>query len=128
MDPNPNRSGHRRHHSETLFRLPSFTDDLLDFSDLDFSDDIPVGNNNYDNKITASSNNHQQTPIPAHGRSLSVDAAFFDELNDHNSDSKHLRSGQTSPSNSISSDYTKKAMEADKLAELALLDPKRAKR
>ncbi|RWW32296.1 hypothetical protein GW17_00003040 [Ensete ventricosum] len=88
----------------------------------------------------------------AHLRSLSLDAAFFDGLGfqagaaagdgggggggAQERRGHHRRSG--SMDGSISSfdgesgaslsDYAKKAMAADKLAELALLDPKRAKR
>ncbi|CAL9113793.1 unnamed protein product [Musa textilis] len=87
----------------------------------------------------------------AHLRSLSLDAAFFDGLGfqagaaagdggggggAQDRRGHHRRSG--SMDGSISSfegesgaslsDYAKKAMTADKLAELSLLDPKRAKR
>ncbi|EHA8588468.1 putative Transcription factor VIP1 [Cocos nucifera] len=88
----------------------------------------------------------------AHLRSLSVDAAFFEGLSiqaapasaapggggDGVQDKRglHRRSGSmdgtTSPfeaqSASSSSDYAKKAIAADKVVELALIDPKKAKR
>ncbi|KAG0449820.1 hypothetical protein HPP92_027097 [Vanilla planifolia] len=82
----------------------------------------------------------------AHLRSLSLDAAFFEGLGFQVPDvvtgptlerkprHKHSSSmdGWTSPfegeSPPPSSDYAKKAMAADKLAELALIDPKRARR
>lgn len=87
----------------------------------------------------------------AHLRSLSVDAAFFEGLafqaapasvpgggGDGVQDQRGLHrrcgsmDGATSPFEgqlaSSTSDYAKKAMAADKLAELALIDPKRAKR
>lgn len=82
----------------------------------------------------------------AHLRSLSVDAAFFEgmdfqgvgvaggvdvEKKPHHRHSSSmdgatsLFEGESPPSQS---EYAKKAMAADKLAELALMDPKRAKR
>ena len=82
-------------------------------------------------------------PAPGHGgahrgRSLSVDDAFFEGLGfQQGVGGHHKRSGSTDGSTSpfegdsstgTSSDYAKKAMAADKLAELALIDPKRAKR
>lgn len=87
-------------------------------------------------------------PIPgAHLRSLSVDTALFEGLGFQAGGSydyeraqerkgHHRRSGSVDgsissfegDSASLLSDYAKKAMPADKLAELALLDPRRAKR
>ncbi|WOL12730.1 transcription factor RF2b [Canna indica] len=155
--PNPRGSGpaHRRAHSETFLRLP---DDFLfdadpDFgiSDMDFpslSDDNVSGGD-----CGAPSGEPQMSDPPAaagrpvpgsHLRSLSVDGALFDGLGFQAGGGggiqerrgHHRRSG--SMDGSISpfegesgqpfSDYAKKAMAADKLAELALLDPKRAKR
>ncbi|XP_062204498.1 transcription factor VIP1-like [Phragmites australis] len=129
------RAHHRRAHSETFLRLPD-ADLLLDpdadfsFSDLDFpslSDDSP--------------NASDPTPPPppprpsAHTRSLSLDAAFFEV---GGGGGGHKRSGSmdgvTSPfegESALSSglpDYAKKAMPAERIAELALIDPKRAKR
>ncbi|AQK58859.1 Transcription factor VIP1 [Zea mays] len=86
-------------------------------------------------------------PSGAHMRSLSLDAAFFDGLSLQGGGggggvrggmAGHKRSGSmdgdTSPFEgesappSVLPDYAKKAVPDDKLAELALLDPKRAKR
>ncbi|XP_042435968.1 transcription factor VIP1-like [Zingiber officinale] len=85
-------------------------------------------------------------PVPgAHLRSLSVDTALFEGLGFQAGGSyeggqerkgHHRRSGSMDgsissfeeDSASLLSDYAKKAMPADKLAELALLDPRRAKR
>ncbi|KAF7053068.1 hypothetical protein CFC21_061065 [Triticum aestivum] len=77
----------------------------------------------------------------AHMRSLSLDAAFFDGLalqGGGGGGAGHKRSGSmdgaSSPSDGESAlsgglpDYAKKAIPAERLAELALLDPKRAKR
>ena len=77
-------------------------------------------------------------------RSLSLDAAFFDGLTLQGGGgggggvAGHKRSGSmdgaSSPSEGESAlsgglpDYAKKAIPAERLAELALLDPKRAKR
>ncbi|XP_020594978.1 transcription factor VIP1-like, partial [Phalaenopsis equestris] len=81
----------------------------------------------------------------AHLRSLSLDTAFFDGLGfqapgatsgsaqEKKPQHRHSSSmdGSTSPfegeSVPPSSDFSKAAMTADKLAELALIDPKRAK-
>uniref|UniRef100_C0PBN0 BZIP transcription factor n=1 Tax=Zea mays TaxID=4577 RepID=C0PBN0_MAIZE len=79
-------------------------------------------------------------PSGAHMRSLSLDAAFFDGLSLQGGGgvAGHKRSGSmdgaTSPfegesaPTSVLPDYAKKAVPDDRLAELALLDPKRAKR
>ncbi|OEL16093.1 Transcription factor VIP1 [Dichanthelium oligosanthes] len=81
-------------------------------------------------------------PSGAHMRSLSLDAVFFDGLSLQGGGGGggvgHKRSGSmdgaTSPFEGESAppgvlpDYAKKAVPAEKLAELALLDPKRAKR
>eukprot|EP00262_Sarcandra_glabra_P012162 TRINITY_DN307_c0_g1_i1.p1 TRINITY_DN307_c0_g1~~TRINITY_DN307_c0_g1_i1.p1 ORF type:complete len:304 (+),score=45.30 TRINITY_DN307_c0_g1_i1:86-913(+) len=79
-----------------------------------------------------------------HLRSLSVDETFFegvglgfqsssgDAANREKKKTMHARSnsmdGSSSSLEADSNDYTKKAMAADKLAELSLIDPKRAKR
>ncbi|XP_068668540.1 transcription factor VIP1-like isoform X2 [Aristolochia californica] len=95
----------------------------------------------------------EKPKIPAggsHFRSLSVDAAFFDGLGFQppaaGSGEAEKQAGKTGPekrmhrhSNSMDGstsslevetgmEYTKKAMTTEKLAELALIDPKRAKR
>ncbi|XP_066356312.1 transcription factor VIP1-like isoform X2 [Miscanthus floridulus] len=82
----------------------------------------------------------------AHTRSLSLDAAFFEGLSFQGPSGSgsasggpgHKRSGSmdgaTSPFEGESAlsgglpDYAKKAMPAERIAELALIDPKRAKR
>ncbi|XXG78158.1 hypothetical protein AAC387_Pa08g2159 [Persea americana] len=149
MPDTPRRGSHRRAQSETFFRLPS-DDEILFDADADFSlPDIqmlpqdtdsasfpaPVdsaaklgeSNGGDASKGRVSGNNS------THFRSLSVDAAFFESLglqplgNDGHSNSMD---GSTSSfeADTLSSDYSKKAMAPDKLAELALIDPKRAKR
>ncbi|KAJ0976542.1 hypothetical protein J5N97_012016 [Dioscorea zingiberensis] len=142
--PGPRAGGHRRAQSETFLRLP---DDILfdpdDFSiELDFpslSDDGPVPG---DNGRSESSSGGSRPSGGIHTRSLSMDAAFFDGIGIPTSSAfqerkpgHHRRSGSmdgtTSPfegESALTSDYAKKAMAADKLAELALIDPKRAKR
>ncbi|KAF8664778.1 hypothetical protein HU200_054501 [Digitaria exilis] len=81
-------------------------------------------------------------PSGAHMRSLSLDAAFFDGLSLQGGTgggvAGHKRSGSVDGYSSslegesappgVLPDYAKKAVPAEKLAELALLDPKRAKR
>ncbi|KAF8641924.1 hypothetical protein HU200_067636 [Digitaria exilis] len=81
-------------------------------------------------------------PSGAHMRSLSLDAAFFDGLSlqgwGGGGVAGHKRSGSVDGYSSslegesappgVLPDYAKKAVPAEKLAELALLDPKRAKR
>ncbi|WVZ53215.1 hypothetical protein U9M48_004188 [Paspalum notatum var. saurae] len=81
-------------------------------------------------------------PSGAHMRSLSLDAAFFDGLSLQGGGggvAGHKRSGsmdgatspfegESAPPPGVLPDYAKKAVPAEKLAELALLDPKRAKR
>ncbi|KAL5200246.1 hypothetical protein ABZP36_021449 [Zizania latifolia] len=71
-------------------------------------------------------------------RSLSLDVAFFDGLALQGKGGGHKRSGSMDGVNSpfegesaLSGglpDYTKKAMLAERITELALIDPKRAKR
>ncbi|KAG8093649.1 hypothetical protein GUJ93_ZPchr0012g20681 [Zizania palustris] len=146
------RGHHRRAHSETFLRFPD-ADLLLDpegdfsFSDLDFpslSDDSPAISDPTPPPppplaVPASS----QAPAPrppggAHMRSLSLDAAFFDGLALQGGGGEHKRSGSMDGVNSpfegesaLSGglpDYAKKAMPAERIAELALIDPKRAKR
>nr|ACG25261.1 transcription factor PosF21 [Zea mays] len=146
------RVHHRRAHSES-FLCFSDADLLLDpdgdlsFSDLDFpslSDDSPAASD-----PTPPPPLPQPVPAPrpaggAHTRSLSLDAAFFEGLAFQGPSGSagggpgHKRSGSmdgaTSPfegESALSSglpDYAKKAMPAERIAELALIDPKRAKR
>ncbi|KAG8088968.1 hypothetical protein GUJ93_ZPchr0011g28616 [Zizania palustris] len=143
--------GHRRAHSETFIRLPD-ADLLLDpdsdfaFSDLDFpslSDDSPAASDPTPPPPPmlpqSAASPAPRPPGGAHMRSLSLDAAFFDGLAFQGGGSGsgaagHKRSGSMDGASSsfegesALSDYAKKAMPADRLAELALLDPKRAKR
>ncbi|EEC67723.1 hypothetical protein OsI_35210 [Oryza sativa Indica Group] len=152
----PPRGHHRRAHSETFIRLPD-ADLLLDpdgefgFSDLDFpslSDDSPAASDPTPPPPPPAL--PQAAPRPpggAHLRSLSLDAAFFDGLafqgggggggagsGSSGGGAGHKRSGSMDGESSLFEgesappDYAKKAMPADRLAELALLDPKRAKR
>uniref|UniRef100_A0A0E0MCS0 BZIP domain-containing protein n=1 Tax=Oryza punctata TaxID=4537 RepID=A0A0E0MCS0_ORYPU len=153
----PPRGHHRRAHSETFIRLPD-ADLLLDpdgdfgFSDLDFpslSDDSPAASD--PTPPPPPPMLPQAAPRPpggAHMRSLSLDAAFFDGLafqggggggggggsGSSGGGAGHKRSGSMDGESSLFEgesappDYAKKAMPADRLAELALLDPKRAKR
>ncbi|WVZ88475.1 hypothetical protein U9M48_034992 [Paspalum notatum var. saurae] len=152
------RGHHRRAHSETFLRFPD-ADLLLDpdgdfaFSDLDFpslSDDSPAAS---DPTPAPAQPTQQAAPAPApaprppgggaHGRSLSLDTAFFEGLalqgpGSGGGGAGHKRSGSmdgaTSPFEGESAlsaglpDYAKKAMPAERIAELALIDPKRAKR
>ncbi|CAN6330619.1 unnamed protein product [Urochloa humidicola] len=149
------RGHHRRAHSETFLRFPD-ADLLLDpdgdfsFSDLDFpslSDDSPA----ISDPTPPPAPPPQATPVPAprppggsHTRSLSLDAAFFEGLalqgpgSSGGGGAGHKRSGSmdgaSSPFEGESAlsaglpDYAKKAMPAERIAELALIDPKRAKR
>ncbi|XP_074560807.1 transcription factor VIP1-like [Curcuma longa] len=147
-------SGHRRAHSETFIRLP---DDFLFDNDPDFSIsdmDFPsLSDDNASGAISAPLLAEPQLsdplvasrPVPgSHLRNLSMDSALFEGIGLHAGEGgvgpgrrgHHRRSGSVdgsiSPlegdSTSLFSDNAKKAMSADKLAELALLDPKRAKR
>ncbi|KAK1322665.1 Transcription factor VIP1 [Acorus calamus] len=160
----PHRGSHRRAQSETFLRLP---DDLLfdvdaDFGidDIDFpslSDDAAAacggGGGNTVSVDSFRSNGggggereaKRQAAGTGHFRSLSVDAAFFEDLDlgaggggPTTVGEKRFHHRRTSSMDGSSSsefetsvagvDFTKKAMAADKLAELALIDPKRAKR
>lgn len=131
MPETPTRAAHhRRAHSETFFRFPDLDDMLVDsvFGDLVLPDEPPpLPDTRNDTKTAAN-----------HLRSLSVDADFFDGLNLDESQPaagprpRHRHSNSMDGYSSATSfevdDYAKKAMANDKLAELALIDPKRAKR
>ncbi|KAK1276457.1 putative transcription factor PosF21 [Acorus gramineus] len=164
------RGSHRRAQSETFLRLP---DDLLfdvdaDFGidDIDFpslSDDAAAACGGGGNTMSVDSfrsngggggerEAKRQASGTGHFRSLSVDAAFFEDLDlggggggggaggggPTTAGEKRFHHRRTSSMDGSSSsefetsvagaDFTKKAMAADKLAELALIDPKRAKR
>ncbi|KAJ1264863.1 hypothetical protein BS78_08G034300 [Paspalum vaginatum] len=149
----PARGHHRRAHSETFLRFPD-ADLLLDpdgdfaFSDLDFpslSDDSPAASDPTPAPAPAPPTQQPAAPAPrppggAHTRSLSLDTAFFEglALQGGGGAAGHKRSGSmdgaTSPFEGESAlsaglpDYAKKAMPAERIAELALIDPKRAKR
>ncbi|PKA47010.1 Transcription factor VIP1 [Apostasia shenzhenica] len=165
IPPKPRNSGHRRAHSETFFRFPE--EFLLD-SDPDFNiSDIDFPSPSDDNISGTSSTAAPAVPTDsgggrsdqsierpaerpargsAHLRSLSVDAAFFEELgfqeagaigglgeekrpqHQHGSSTDGETSAFEGDSTAPPWDYAKKAMAADKLAELSLIDPKRAKR
>jgi transcription factor VIP1 len=129
----------------------SFSD--LDFPS--FSDDSPAASDPTP-PPPPSQPQHQQASSPppqhpgggggAHMRSLSLDAAFFDSLSlqpqgggggaGSGGVAGHKRSGSMDSSSSpfegesalsgVLPDYAKKAVPAERLAELALLDPKRA--
>ncbi|KAM0836799.1 hypothetical protein ACQ4PT_062076 [Festuca glaucescens] len=148
----PPRGHHRRAHSETFLRFPD-ADLLLDpdgdfsFSDLDFpslSDDSPAASDPTPPPPPPMASSASPAPAPRppggnHNRSLSLDAAFFEGLALQGGGAGgHKRSGSMDGVNSpfegesaLSGglpDYAKKAMPAERIAELALLDPKRAKR
>lgn len=142
------RTHHRRAQSETFFRFPADDDDILlddvvaDF-DLSTLDDLPLPDSVQVKQQSGSGPPISNTNNTSHFRSLSVDADFFDGLSladdvDHkvsrtsSGSHRHTNSMDGSSSsfemlfdNNISA---KKALAPDKLAELSLIDPKRAKR
>ncbi|XP_076935881.1 transcription factor VIP1-like [Bidens hawaiensis] len=138
----PNRgSHHRRAQSETFFRFPD-DDILLDDVVADFnfagmelpslSSDAPYGGESSSKSEGESSDVVKSTasrPPVSHKRSLSVDAGFFNELGLGFSH-RHSSSMDGSEGDSVLMvvDNSKKALAPEKLAELALIDPKRAKR
>ncbi|KAL0365967.1 UNVERIFIED_CONTAM: Transcription factor VIP1 [Sesamum radiatum] len=134
------RAQHRRAHSDTFFRFPDLDDILLDDVVADFNLDLPP---------TPPSLLSNAPPPPAkpdgarpgaHLRSLSMDADFFEGLGldgpaaaaEVGAGPRHKHSnsmdGYSSATSSEVDSNQKKAMAADRLAELALIDPKRAKR
>ncbi|XP_008785820.1 transcription factor VIP1-like [Phoenix dactylifera] len=145
LGPNPRRSGHRRAHSETILHLP---DNLLFDSDPDFSlDDVDFPSLDDDAAIpvpTAAGGPESSVRSAGHHRSVSIDGAFFDGLELRSPSAgggvlgkvaHHRRSGSVDGSISTFEgemagrlDLAKKVMSDDKLAELALIDPKKAKR
>ncbi|XP_050268579.1 transcription factor VIP1 [Quercus robur] len=139
-------SHHRRAHSDTSFRFPNLDDLLLfDPSDLDLStlpSPPPRGT-----PMAVDSSDESAKPTSgsmAHFRSLSVDSDFFEGLSLGTGDEKngagdkrvrHHRHSNSMDGSSTTSfeadssiDAMKKAMAPDRLAELSLIDPKRAKR
>lgn len=123
--------------------LPSLSDDNVSGGGVTAAPAIPV---EYGGRSDARAARPGNRPAGGgtHLRSLSVDAGFFEatgfqgvgvagDVAPERLQHRHSSSmdGETSPFEEEStglSDYAKKAMSADKLAELALIDPKRAKR
>ncbi|KAG8378116.1 hypothetical protein BUALT_Bualt08G0104700 [Buddleja alternifolia] len=149
MPDTPTRGAlHRRAHSETFFRFPDLDDILLDDVVSDFNMDFPQTPVGPPPPPAAQPNKSGETkPMAmAHLRSLSVDADFFDGLGldtppptaaaaaaaEAGPGPRHRHSnsmdGYSSATSSEVDSTAKKAMAADRLAELALIDPKRAKR
>ncbi|KAK4365868.1 hypothetical protein RND71_013748 [Anisodus tanguticus] len=151
MQDTPTRGArHRRAQSETFFRFPNFDDDiLLDVVDSDFTLDVQAPPtlmqtaNSPDSSSTGPASDNPK--LPAHYRSLSVDADFFDGLDFGGAaavtEKKMMGCGGGGHRHSNSMDGSfdtssfeseslsvKKAMVPDRLAELSLIDPKRAKR
>ncbi|KAL6511954.1 hypothetical protein OROGR_021551 [Orobanche gracilis] len=136
---------HRRAHSETVFRFPNLDDMLLDgvLADLnlDFSETTPcLLPGGPPTPLTQPNNTSEPNPM-AHLRSLSVDADFFDGLGLDGGPPPfsaaaarpgHKRSSSMDEDSSGTSyeldSSAKKAMAADRIAELALIDPQKAKR
>lgn len=155
--PNRHGSGgggtyHRRSFSETFALLPDgIAHDLepdFDLPDMDFFSLSEEGGGK-GIEAEASTPDPPATvgrPVPgAHLRSLSVDAAFFEgvlfqAMDEVGGEAErrggHQRSGSMDGANSPfvggsefpQPEFANKAMPADKLAELALIDPKRAKK
>ncbi|KAK9072180.1 hypothetical protein SSX86_008612 [Deinandra increscens subsp. villosa] len=127
----PNRtSHHRRAQSETFFRFPDedlLLDDVVadfNFATIDLpslSSDAPYPTTTGDSSSKSEGecsdvNAVRSTAAVSHTRSLSVDSDFFNAAS-FDGDSMLMMV-----------DNSKKALAPDKLAELALIDPKRAKR
>ncbi|KAK1371265.1 Transcription factor VIP1 [Heracleum sosnowskyi] len=110
----PRMAHHRRAHSETFFRIPD--DMLIDDMDL-FNLDIPslaIDSDGPDCEPKRSRLDGPSSSSSTHFRSLSVDDDFFD------CETLNQQSGLL--------DYDKKCVGVDELAQLSLVDPKRAKR
>ncbi|PIN06170.1 hypothetical protein CDL12_21284 [Handroanthus impetiginosus] len=147
MPDTPTRGAHhRRAHSDTFFRFPDLDDIILDDVvadfDIDFPQTLPSFAPNGPPPLAQPTNTNETKPL-AHLRSLSVDESFFEGLEldgpppgavaaevGHRPRHRHSNSmdGYSSATSSEVDSSAKKAMAADKLAELALIDPKRAKR
>ncbi|KAL0909772.1 hypothetical protein M5K25_020669 [Dendrobium thyrsiflorum] len=124
--------------------LPSLSDDNVSGGSVTVAPAIPVEYGGRSD-VRAAHPGGRPAGGGAHSRSMSVDAAFFGatgfqevgvafgvapEKRVHHRHSSSM-DGETFPFEEEFtglSDYAKKAMSADKLAELALIDPKRAKR
>ncbi|XP_073306021.1 transcription factor VIP1-like [Primulina huaijiensis] len=147
MPDTPTRGAHhRRAHSDTFFRFPDLDDILLDDVVADLNLDLPPNPPSLFPNGTpplpfAQLNKTDEHRSTLHLRSLSVDADFFDGLGLDGpppgpeagpSRPKHRHSnsmdGYSSATSSDLDSSSKKAMAADRLAEIALIDPKRAKR
>ncbi|KAL3634917.1 hypothetical protein CASFOL_021971 [Castilleja foliolosa] len=131
---------HRRAHSETFFRFPDFDDILIDDVVSDTNLELPPTPPSLPPAHPIKTNGSR---IEAHIRSLSMDTDFFEGLGLEGLPSpvaagvgppgprhRHSNSfdGCSSATSSEVDSTVKKAMAAEKLAELALIDPKRAKR
>ncbi|XP_075496233.1 transcription factor VIP1-like [Primulina tabacum] len=139
-------SHHRRAHSDTFFRFHDLDDILLDDVVADLNLDLPPHPPSLipNGPPPLPSAHLQKTDEPRsnlHLRSLSVDADFFDGLGLDGptpgseaapSRPKHRHSnsmdGYSSATSSDLDSNSKKAMASDRLTEIALIDPKRAKR
>ncbi|GAV78447.1 bZIP_2 domain-containing protein [Cephalotus follicularis] len=158
MPDTPQRgSHHRRAHSDTSFRFDDlllFDPSDLDLSAMDLpslsTDPTPPRGTSTAAPMALDSSDDSSGPNPRarpinHLRSLSVDSEFFDgltvgegekpaptgEKRAHHHRHSNSMDGSTTSSFDIESminDAVKKAMGPDRLAELALIDPKRAKR
>ncbi|KAI3685681.1 hypothetical protein L6452_34937 [Arctium lappa] len=152
MPETPNRgSHHRRAQSETFFRFQD-EDILLDdvvadfnFANIDlpsFSCDAPVPTTTEDSSSDVNAGQRKPVGYSNHLRSLSVGSDFFDgfgleKVADGGVAYRHRHSNSMDGSAATSFegdsalmmlDNSKKALAPDKLAELSLIDPKRAKR
>ncbi|XP_047953538.1 transcription factor VIP1-like [Salvia hispanica] len=125
---------HRRAHSETFFRFPDLDDILVDGVLADLNLETPPS-------MQAPQQQQKRNDGLAHLRSLSVDADFFEGLVLDGPPSaeaappgpRHRHSNSMDDYSSATSSCevdsnAKKSIAADRLAELALIDPKRAKK
>ncbi|XP_076900479.1 transcription factor VIP1-like [Bidens hawaiensis] len=143
MPETPTRSAtHRRTQSETFFPFPdedTILDDVVadfNFTNIDMPSlsgeaAAPAGD------VVTKSPARKSGGYGTHLRSLSVDSDFFEELglsggggyrHRHSNSMDGFEGDSSSSSVLMLLDNSKKALEPDKLAELSLIDPKRAKR
>ncbi|CAI8593886.1 unnamed protein product [Vicia faba] len=147
LDRMPERgSHHRRSHSDTSFRFAANFDDLLLFDPSDFDiSNLPLPSPVSD-AVPMTVDSDESNGKSGHLRSLSVDSEFFDGLGfsgggeervEERKVNRHRHSNSMDGSSATSFDGecsvgmvdgVKKSMPPEKLAELALIDPKRAKR